>query len=176
MRDLLWSYLEACGSAGVAVIVFRGEGSCFSAGADISEFGTAPSLIASRRARHERDVWAELLNHRAITIARMHGFCFGAGLELPLFCDYRLASTDAQFALPEVKLGYIPSAGATQTLPRIVGPTVAATMILTGDPVDAPYALRWGLVDEVVPLDTLDSKVERTVAAALANGNRKRVR
>ena len=92
MRDLLWEYLQALADIPEArVIVFRGEGRAFSAGADISEFGTAPSVIASRRARHERDVWWALLKHRCVTIARMHGFCFGAGLELPLCCDLRIA-------------------------------------------------------------------------------------
>ncbi|MEZ4479826.1 MAG: enoyl-CoA hydratase/isomerase family protein [Dehalococcoidia bacterium] len=118
MRDLLWSYLEACRDLpDVRIIVFRGEGRAFSAGADIAEFGTAPSLIDARRARHERDVWELLLSHRCYTIARMHGFCFGAGLELPVCCDERIAADDATFALPEVSLRYIPSAGGTRALP-----------------------------------------------------------
>src|SRR3970282_1191263 len=75
MRDLLGPYLEACrDTPDVRVILFRGEGPCFSAGADISEFGTAPSIIAARRARHDRDVWGLLLDHRCITVARMHGY------------------------------------------------------------------------------------------------------
>jgi enoyl-CoA hydratase/carnithine racemase len=123
MRDLLWEHLRACAEIPeVRVILFRGEGRAFSAGADISEFGTAPSVMAARVARHERDLWWLLLNHRCVTIARMHGFCFGAGLELPLCCDARIASEDATFALPEVTLGYIPSAGGTQTLPRLIPP------------------------------------------------------
>src|SRR5215204_2453001 len=85
MRDLLWEYLGACRDIeDVKVIVFRGEGRCFSAGADIAEFGTAPSVLAAREARHRRDVWSELLHHRCLTIAALHGYCFGAGLELPL--------------------------------------------------------------------------------------------
>ena len=169
MRDLLWDYLQAARDIPEAkVIVFRGEGRAFSAGADIAEFGTAPSLMDSRRARHDRDIWALLLTHRCRTIARMHGFCFGAGLELPLCCDTRIASGDATFGLPEVTLGYIPSAGGTQTLPRLVGPAIAADMILTGEPVDSATALRAGLVDEVVEAAVLDAAVERAVDAALA--------
>jgi enoyl-CoA hydratase/carnithine racemase len=168
MRDILWTYLEACRDApDTKVIVFRGEGRCFSAGADISEFGSAPSLIDARRARHERDLWDLLLNHRCVTIARMHGFCFGAGLELPLCCDYRIAADGTTFALPEVTLGYIPSAGGTQTLPRTVPPGVAAHMVLTGEPLDTVAALRWGLVDEVVEAQQLDAAVETRVRAAL---------
>lgn len=169
MRDLLWTYLLACRDApDVRVIVFRGEGSAFSAGADISEFGTAPSVIASRRARHDRDLWQELLNHRCHTIARMHGYCYGAGLELPLCCDVRVAAEGTTFALPEVTLGYMPSAGGTQTLPRRIPPGAAAQVILTGEPIDTAAALRWRLVDGVVPDTRLDAAVEAHIARLLA--------
>lgn len=171
MRDLIWEHLGACRDIpDVQVIVFRGEGRAFSAGADISEFGTAPSVIAARRARHHRDVWWELLNHRCLTIAAMHGFCFGAGLELPLCCDVRIAAEGSTFALPEVTLGYIPSAGGTQTLPRTVPPGVAASMILTGEPIDTVTAARCGLVDRVVPAASLDAAVEATITDALGGG------
>ena len=171
MRDLLWEYLTACSEMpDVRIIVFRGEGRCFSAGADISEFGTAPSVMAARAARHRRDVWSLLLHHRCLTIARMHGFCFGAGLELPLCCDLRIAESGATFALPEVTLGYIPSAGGTQTLPRLVPPGVAASMILSGEPVDTAEAVRWQLVDDIVALSELDLAVEARVATALSGG------
>jgi enoyl-CoA hydratase/carnithine racemase len=181
MRDLLWTYLEACcDMPDVRVIVFRGEGRAFSAGADISEFGTAPSVIAARRARHQRDVWGLLLNHRCATVARMHGFCFGAGLELPLCCDVRVAAEETRFGLPEVTLGYIPSAGGTQTLPRVIPPGIAAQMILSGEPIGTEEALRWGLVDRVAPLDALDAAVDEAVEKFLANPDdlrlRKRVR
>jgi enoyl-CoA hydratase/3-hydroxypropionyl-coenzyme A dehydratase len=169
MRDLLWTYLEACrDTPDVRLILFRGNGRAFSAGADISEFGTAPSVMASRRARHDRDLWSLLLGHRCITLARMHGFCFGAGLELPLCCDVRVAAADASFALPEVTLGYIPSAGGTQTLPRTVPPGVAAHMILSGEPIDTEAALRWGLVDRVADATTLDAAVDEEIEQLLA--------
>lgn len=171
MRDQLWEHLAACRDIPeVQVIIFRGEGRSFSAGADISEFGTAPSVIAARQARHHRDVWWELLNHRCVTIAALHGFCFGAGLELPLCCDLRIAAEGATFALPEVTLGYIPSAGGTQTLPRLVPPGVAASMILTGEPIGTAAAQRWGLVDRVVPAEALDDAVETVVHEVLDGG------
>jgi enoyl-CoA hydratase/carnithine racemase len=109
-----------------------------------------------------------LLNHRCLTVAAMHGYCFGAGLELPLLCDLRIAAEGSTFALPEVTLGYIPSACGTQTLPRTVPPGVAAAMILTGEAISAEAALRWGLVDSVVPPDDLESAVRARVDAALA--------
>jgi len=167
MRDLLWEYLGACRDvAEVKAIVFRGEGRAFSAGADISEFGTAPSVMEARAARHERDLWWELLNHRCLTIALMHGFCYGAGLELPLCCDVRIAEEGASLALPEVTLGYIPSACGTQTLSRLAPQGVAAHMILTGEPIDAAAALRWGIVDELVPAGGLDEALARVLARA----------
>lgn len=171
MRDLLWTYLEACRDLpGVRVIVFRGNGRAFSAGADISEFGSAPSIIASRRARHERDVWGLLLSQRATTVAAMHGYCYGAGLELPLCCDRRLAVEGTRCALPEVTLGYIPSAGGTQTLPRTIPPGVAAHLILSGEPIDTTAALRWGLVDRVVPPERLEDALEAEIAGILRDG------
>ncbi|MBA4180813.1 MAG: hypothetical protein C0506_09515 [Anaerolinea sp.] len=168
MRDSLWTYLEACrDTPGVRLILFKGAGAAFSAGADISEFGTAPSIMEARRARHERDVWAALIGHRCITVAAMHGYCYGAGLELPLCCDYRVAAPGTRFALPEVTLGYIPSAGGTQTLPRTVPAGVAAHMILSGEPIEADDALRWGLVDRVAAGE-LDAAVDEEVARLLA--------
>lgn len=176
MRDLLWQYLEACRDIPECkVIVFRGEGRAFSAGADITEFGTAPSIIDSRRARHDRDVWWLLLTHRCVTIAALHGFCFGAGLELPLCCDLRIARDDATFALPEVSLGYIPSACATQTLPRTIPPGAAAHMILTGEPIDTESARRWGLAT-VVGAPDWDGTVETAIESALANPGAMRAR
>ena len=169
MRDLLWEYLQACRDhPDVRAVCFRGEGRAFSAGADISEFGTAPSLWESRRARHERDVWGLLLSLPLPLVARLHGYCFGAGLELPLCCDVRVAAEGARFALPEVTLGYIPSAGGTQTLPRTIPPGAAADLILTGEPVGTEEALRWGLVSAVVPAEELDGAVVAAIEKLLA--------
>ena len=169
MRDLLWEYLQACRDhPDVRAVCFRGEGRAFSAGADIAEFGTAPSLWESRRARHERDVWGLLLSLPVPLVARLHGYCFGAGLELPLCCDVRVADKDARFALPEVTLGYIPSAGGTQTLPRTIPPGAAADLILTGEAVGTEEALRWGLITKAVPAGELDAAVEAEVERVLA--------
>lgn len=93
-------------------------------------------------------------------IAAIHGFALGAGIELPMCCDFRIASEDARLGLPEVNLGYIPSAGGTQLLPRTVPPGMAMDMILTGDPVDAQTALRIGLVQRVVPRSRLYEEAE----------------
>ena len=100
-------------------------------------------------------------------VARMHGFCFGAGLELPLCCDVRVAAEGTQFALPEVTLGYIPSAGGTQTLPRTIPPGAAADLILTGEPVGTEKALRWGLISGRSRRPGLDAAVEEAVGELL---------
>ena len=161
MRDDLWTFLQAARlDPDLRVLGFRGAASrAFSAGADISEFGTAASVLEARLARQERDLWALLAELPLITIAAMHGYCYGAGLELALFCDLRVAAADTRCALPEVGLGYIPSAGGTQTLPRLMPPGVALGLVLSGDPLSAAQALAWGLVYRVVPAGDLDATV-----------------
>lgn len=161
MRDDLWTYIQAARlDPDVRVLIFRGEGPrAFSAGADISEFGSAPSLHESREARRQRDLWALLEDLPIPTIAALHGFCFGAGIELPLYCDLRLATENTQIGLPEVTLGYIPSAGGTQMMPRIAPPGAASGLILSGDPIDADQALRWGIIHRVVAPEELDDTV-----------------
>ena len=161
MRDEIWMFVQAAQlDPDVRVLIFSGEGPrAFSAGADISEFGTAPSLHSSREARRQRDLWALLEDLPIVTIAALHGFCFGAGIELPLYCDLRIAATDTRIALPEVTLGYIPSAGGTQLMPRLAPPAAARGLILSGEPIDAERAERWGIVHRIVALDELDSAV-----------------
>ena len=100
-------------------------------------------------------------------VAAMHGFVFGAGCELSLFCDTRICSEDATFALPEVALGYIPSAGGTQMLPRLIPPGIARQMIYSGQPIDAQRALAAGLVHRVVSRASLHDEA-RAIAVKVA--------
>ncbi len=164
MRDELWSGLLAVrDDPGIRVVILRGAGErAFSAGADISEFGSAPSYVEARRARHERDLWALMLSITKPFVAAIHGFAYGAGCEMSLLCDIRIAAEDARFALPEVALGYIPSAGGTQLLPRTVRPGYARQMVLSGEPIDSAEALRIGLVNRVVRRAELDAAAETT--------------
>ena len=168
MRDDLWQVLQAMQEdPDVAVVIFRGAGErAFSAGADVSEFGTAPSVVEARRARRERDLWGVMLSIEKPLIAAIHGYALGAGIELSMCCDLRIASEDARMGLPEVSLGYIPSAGGTQLLPRTISPGLAMGLILSGDTVDAQEALRIGLVQRVVPRGRLYTEAE-TVARRL---------
>lgn len=170
MRDELWEALWAVrDDPDVAVVVFRGAGDrAFSAGADISEFGTAPSYVEARRARHERDLWGFMLAMPKPLIAAIHGYALGAGIEMAMLCDIRIASADARLGLPEVSLGYIPSAGGTQLLPRTISPGVALGLILSGDAIDAQEAYRLGLVHRVVPRERLYAEAEALARRLLA--------
>ena len=164
MRDELFELLAAVRDDDeVRVCVLRGAGRAFCAGADLTEFGTAPSPTAARRIRFARDVWALLGELPVPTIAALHGFAFGSGLELALFCDLRLAAEGTKLGLPEVRLGMIPAAGGTQTLPRACGLSRALELLITGRSVETDEALRLGLVSRVVPADRLEAE-----AAALA--------
>ena len=100
-------------------------------------------------------------------VAAIHGFALGAGCEMSMCCDFRIASEDARLGLPEVNLGYIPSAGGTQLLPRTISPGVAMGLILSGDAIDAREAWRLGLVQRVVPRRRLYPEAE-ALARSLA--------
>ncbi|NIJ37681.1 3-hydroxyacyl-CoA dehydrogenase [Sphingopyxis panaciterrae] len=128
----------------VKVILLRGAGKLFSAGADITEFDqpptgcTLPAVIDAIEASPKP------------VVAAIHGTALGGGLELALGCHYRLATPTAKLGLPEVSLGILPGAGGTQRLPRLVGLDAALNMIVSGSPVDATSALAMGLVDRLV--------------------------
>jgi enoyl-CoA hydratase/carnithine racemase len=101
-------------------------------------------------------------------IAAVHGYALGAGCEMTMLCDLRIASDDARFGLPEVNLGYIPSAGGTQLAPRLIGPGHALYMVLSGEPVDARTALDYGLVQWVVPRERLWQEAESLAKTVLS--------
>ena len=153
MRDELYEVLPAIeDDPEIEVAIIKGAGErAFSAGADISEFGTAPSRVIARQVRWERDLWGMFLSITKPLIAAIHGFALGAGIEMAMCCDIRLASEDARFGLPEVNLAMIPTAGGTQTMPRLLTLGRATEIILTGEQIDAKEALRIGLISRVVP-------------------------
>jgi enoyl-CoA hydratase/carnithine racemase len=167
-RDTLCEILVAViADPDVRAVLFTASGPHFSAGADLREFGTAPSLFAMRDARWARDVWGLLRSVRAPMVVAMQGNAVGFGFELALHCDLRLAADDCVVALPEARVGMIPVGGATQTLPRIVGNSAAMHAVLTGARFPAAQALARGFVDEVVPRAELRARaVELTDALA----------
>jgi enoyl-CoA hydratase/carnithine racemase len=165
MRRILADTIRAAeGDDSIRAIVIRGAGTrAFCAGADVKEFKAADSLNAARVLR-DPPGWNDLIAAcRKPTIAAVQGVCLGGGLEMALACDMRIASAEAVFGLPEVRLAIIPGAGGTQRLPRVVGMGHALRLILTGDRVDADEALRIGLVSEIVPHEEL---VQRAVELA----------
>jgi enoyl-CoA hydratase len=170
MRDELYQVLTAIrDDADVMVAIFKGAGErAFCVGADLTEFGTAPSPTIARQVRWERDVWGLFSRIKQPLIAAVHGYVFGSGIEIALFCDIRIASEDAMFSLPEVSLGMIPAAGGTQTLPRLIGKGKALQLLLTGDRIDAQDAYRIGLVNMVVSREELYSTADITARKILS--------
>jgi enoyl-CoA hydratase len=162
MRDDLYQVLSAIkDDPELRVAIFKGAGEkAFCAGADLSEFLTAPTPVVARQVRFTRDVWGLFLSIPQPLIAAVHGYVLGSGMEIALCCDIRIASEDVRFGLPEVGLGIIPAAGATQTLPRVVGRGKALEMLLTNYWMSGEEAIRNGLVNQVVPRDKLIETAE----------------
>ena len=163
MRDLLYELVESArDDPDVRVVILKGAGErAFCAGADITEFGSAPSPLVARDVRRQRDLWSLLLGLDKPLIAAIHGFAYGAGCEASLCCDIRVVAEDALFALPEIRLAYMPAAGGTQLLPRTIPPGIALEMILTGEPINASLASNLGLVQQVVPPALLVDEARR---------------
>ena len=136
----------------VRVILITGAGpKAFAAGADINELATTGERSGEALALRGQGVFALLETCGMPTIACINGFALGGGCELALACTFRIAADSARLGQPEVKLGLVPGYGATQRLPRLIGPSAALRLILTAEMISAAEALRIGLVDEVVP-------------------------
>ncbi len=151
MRDgLIEAFAAVADIPDIRAMVLRAEGKHFSAGADLSEFGSAETIMEGRRIRWDRDPWGPLWDSPVPTVAALHGIAVGSGLEMAMLCDIRLASPETKVGLPETKLGMLPSAGGTQSLTRAIGPHQAVPLIATSATVDAHEALRRGVVHQVV--------------------------
>jgi enoyl-CoA hydratase/carnithine racemase len=146
--ELVAAFARFDADATVRAVVLSGAGSAFCAGGDLSAVMVPPDPTRSR-------IVEPLDQFTKPVIAAINGLAYGGGLELALACDIRIASTAARFALPEVRIGSMPGSGGTQRLPAVVGPTLAAQMILTGEPIDAARALAAGLVSELCEPDKL---------------------
>lgn len=163
MRDELYEVLGAIkDDPDVDVVILKAAGDkAFCAGADLTEFLTAPPPIFARQARFERDVWGRFLSVPQPVIAALHGYVLGSGIEMSLCCDIRLASDDARFGLPEPGLGIIPAAGGSQTLPRTIGQATALDILLSGRWIDAKEGLKLKLVNRLLPRAELLPEAEK---------------
>jgi enoyl-CoA hydratase/carnithine racemase len=139
---------------GVKVILLRGEGRAFSAGADLKDPETHTAENVADHLRHsDRDGARRVWSATKPVIAAVHGYCIGVGVEIVLAADITVADETATFFLPQVKLGIIPGAGGIAQLVRRVGRTWASKMVLTSDRVAAATAAEIGLVTECVGED-----------------------
>lgn len=130
-------------------VELRGAGPAFCSGGDLDEFGTARDLVAAWLVRLSHAPWRVIDRIAPKVTVFAHGACVGAGTEITAYAGTVVAAPDAFFALPEVRMGLVPGAGGSVSVPRRVGRWRAAWLMLTGDRLPAGTALRWGLVDEV---------------------------
>lgn len=150
-------------------VLIRGSGDrAFVGGADLYEMSELDPASGRVFITNLRKLCDAVRDIPVPSIARVAGYCLGAGLELAAACDIRLGSDRAQFAMPEVRVG-IPSVIHAVLLPALIGPGAANWLLLTGETVDAAQALRWGLLQFASPAEQLDELVERTLAAIVAS-------
>lgn len=167
MAEAVVSAVAECNASdAVRCVIVTGAGErSFCAGSDIAGLDAYDTPWNFRNRPDYCDAIRKLLKP---SIAAVNGYAFGGGLETALSCDVRIASENARFAAPEIKLGWIGGGGMATFLAHAAGPSNAALMILTGDPIDAQKALAWGLVSEVVPLASLLARA-RELAATITS-------
>lgn len=176
LNHQLFSELEAAldelaASDDVRVILLTGAGEkAFAAGADIAELAHATAAEGQQIATVGQRVMRKMERMGKPVIACVNGFALGGGCELAMACTLRLASEQARFGQPEVKLGLIPGYGGSQRLPRLIGQGAALKLLLTGEMISAAEALRLGLVEEVLPATELLPRAQQmaTTIASMA--------
>ncbi|ANN77807.1 enoyl-CoA hydratase/isomerase family protein [Bordetella flabilis] len=151
MLEALSRALDKVAASGARAVIVTGAGpKSFCAGADIKELmdrGLMEQRDGAKLGQHTFDKLAKL---PIPSVAVIHGYAFGGGLELAMACTFRIATAQARMGLPEIKLGLIPGYGGTQRLPRLVGEARALEMVMSGRTLDAVEAERWGLVNRIV--------------------------
>jgi enoyl-CoA hydratase/carnithine racemase len=182
-RGILEGLYEAAGhiqaEPSISVVIITGAGDqAFCAGIDLKMVAAGEDLTTAMK-RHDRFEQIQIYRNcftnfeklPVPVIAAVNGFCLGAGLELALACDIRLADETAVFSIPEVQLGIIPDGGGTQRLPKIVGVGKAKELIYTGRRIDAQEALRIGLVEHVYPKARLMEEARKMAQEIADNGS-----
>lgn len=146
LLDALDAHLDIIEKDGSRALVLTGCGRSFCVGSDLKESGGDASARIARMHR----LMLRLDDFPKPSVAAVNGYALGGGLELALGCTFRVASSQARFGLPEIKLSVMPCYGATQMLPRMIGASRALDMMLGGEPISAETALDWGLADRLV--------------------------
>jgi len=171
MIDLAHAVERIATEGGIKGAILTGSGpKSFVAGADIGDLSRQGPFDGKARAQRGQAVLRRLETCGKPVIAAINGFALGGGCELAMACHIRIASENAKFGQPEVKLGIAPGYGGTQRLPRLVGKGVAMQLILTGEMIDAQEAYRIGLVNKVVPAADLLAESEKMMRGILAMG------
>ena len=166
MAELMWQAVRSINASDeLRVVILTGTGKAFCAGSDIADLDRYATPWDFRNRPEYCDALRALLKP---SIAAINGYAMGGGLEMALSCDIRIATRGAKLAAPEIKLGWIGGGGMTALLAHSIGPSNAALMVMTGDPVTAESALGWGLVSELTAPDTLLPRA-REIATAIAN-------
>ncbi|MCP9473169.1 MAG: enoyl-CoA hydratase-related protein [Nitrospira sp.] len=159
----------------VRAVIVTGSGRFFCAGADLNELARLTTVHGGVEfAERGQALFNRIERLNKPVLAAINGLCLGGGLELALACHVRLAATGAAMGLPEVTLGLIPGFGGTQRLPRVVGASRAAEMILTGESISAETAAHIGLVSRVVPPEELLAQTE-SLATKMAERHREAI-
>jgi enoyl-CoA hydratase len=170
LEELTAVFEDARDDAVVRGVILTGAGEkAFIAGADINELARIDAVEAAEFTRAGQAVLNVIENMGKPVIAAVNGYALGGGCETAMACTIRLATDDAKFGQPEVKLGIIPGYGGTQRLPRLVGKGRALQLILSGAMISAQEAYRIGLVNEIVPRSELITRAEAILAQITAN-------
>jgi enoyl-CoA hydratase/carnithine racemase len=170
-RELVTAMHAISGAPGLRVVVLTGAGDkAFVGGADLDELGALEPASAREFITRLHHCCAAMRDCPVPVLARVNGWCLGAGLELAAACDFRIASGNAMFGMPEVRLG-IPSVIEAALLPRLIGAGRARWLVLTGETINAEEALRWGFLERVVPPGDLDREVGAMLEAILKNSD-----
>jgi enoyl-CoA hydratase/carnithine racemase len=170
LSELKAAFEDASVDPDVRGVILTGAGEkAFIAGADVIELAGINAVEAEEFTRAGQAVLNLIENLGKPVIAAVNGYALGGGCETAMACTIRLATEDATFGQPEVKLGIIPGYGGTQRLPRLVGRGRALQMILSGAMIGAPEAYRIGLVNEIVPRSELLPRAEAILAQIAAN-------
>jgi enoyl-CoA hydratase len=160
LRDLETILVCCEEDASIRVVVLKGNDKAFVAGADIKNMAKGDIKFAYELTDLTRRVQERLADLPKPTIAAISGFAVGAGCEIALCCDFRIAADNAILGQPEITLGIIPGGGGTQRLPRLVGLGLATELVFTGEMIKADRAEQIGLVNKIVPLGQLEDEVQ----------------